>query len=142
MEPDFLEDEDVRAITGNERVFTIMLRNAMFHRVDLASREDYDAFDVLAAKDGWNGDDWADALDPLFEEYGDDAIGIGPQARSPQLFQVTKNVDDNPRMWKVRQVIDDPNGDHSWAVTALVDLDACDAAGDVLLTLQGVSEDN
>lgn len=138
VEPDFLEDEPVRAITGNSRAFNVMLRNAMFHRVELAAREDYDAFDRLAAKDGWNGDDWADAIDPMFEEYGDDAIGIGPNARSPQLLQITKGVDGNSRVWEVRQVLDDPNKDHDWAITALLDLDQCDAAGEVIFQIQKV----
>lgn len=141
IHPDFLEDEPIRAITGNPRTFTIQLRNAMFHRVELAARENYDAFDALAQKDGWNGDDWADAIDPMFEEYGDEAISVGPDARSPQLFQITKGVDGNERMWKVRQVLSDPNKDHSWAITAHVDLDRCDAEGEVLLTIVSVGED-
>jgi hypothetical protein len=136
--PDFLEDEPIRAISGNPRTFNILLRNAMFHRVELLSREDYDAFDALAPKDGWNGDDWADAVDPMFEEYGDDAIGIGPDARAPQLLQITRGVDGTERMWQVRQVLDDPNKDHDWAITALVDLDRCDGAGEVLLSIQQV----
>ena len=55
-EPDPLVlEEAVHLISANPAVFKVMLRNAMFHRVTLAAREDYDAFDRLAAKDGWNG---------------------------------------------------------------------------------------
>lgn len=139
-EPEIIEEETLRPITANDRAFTVMLRNAVFYRVELAAREDYDAFDRLAAKDGWNGDDWADAIDPMFEEYGDDAIGIGPDARSPKLLQVTKSVDGNDRVWKIRQVLDDPNKDHDWAITALVDLDECDAAGEVMLRMVSVAQ--
>jgi imidazole glycerol phosphate synthase subunit HisF len=74
----------------------------------------------------------------MFEEYGDDAIGIGPDARAPQLLQITRGVDGTERMWQVRQVLDDPNKDHDWAITALVDLDRCDGAGEVLLSIQQV----
>jgi hypothetical protein len=31
--------------------------------------------------------------------------------------------------WLVRQVLDDPAGDHDWAIVAAVDLDASDEAG-------------
>jgi hypothetical protein len=31
---------------------------------------------------------------------------------------------DTPRTWTVRQIIDDPNGDHDFAIVATVDLDA------------------
>ncbi len=134
-EPDPLVlEEAVHLISANPAVFKVMLRNAMFHRVTLAAREDYDAFDRLAAKDGWNGDDWADALDPMFEEYGDDAIGIGPEARSPHLL----HIDQDGRTWKVRQVLHDPNGDNDWAINATVDLDLCDERGELLLTINSV----
>ena len=33
---------------------------------------------------GWDADDWADALEPYFEEY--DEIGTGPDARGPALL--------------------------------------------------------
>jgi len=33
------------------------------------------------------------------------------------------------RTWHVRQVLDDPEGDHDWAITAEVDLDASDELG-------------
>ncbi len=137
-EPEVIAEEAPRPITAQERAFMVMLRNALFYRVELLSREDYDAFDRLAAKDGWNGDDWADAIDPMFEDYGDDAIGIGPDARSPKLLQITRSVDDNPRLWRVRQVLDDPRGDHDWAITVLVDLDESDASGEVALSIESV----
>jgi hypothetical protein len=32
-------------------------------------------------------------------------------------------------------VIDDPEGDHDWAITAVVDLAASDAAGEVVVSV-------
>jgi hypothetical protein len=32
----------------------------------------------------------------------------------------------------VRQVLEDPQGDHGWALTAVVDLPESDAAGEVI----------
>jgi hypothetical protein len=37
----------------------------------------------------------------------------------------------------VRQVIDDPEGDHDWAITAVVDLTASDEAGEAVVSLNG-----
>jgi len=37
------------------------------------------------------------------------------------------------RRWEVRQVIDDPEGNHDWSILAEVDLNASDEAGDLVL---------
>ncbi len=142
-----------RPVTGNPRAFRRLVRNAMFRRVELVAREAYAA---LAALDqGWDADTWAEALDPLFEEQGDDAVGIGPEARSSALLTIlepgaelpgsaadgeqsgeTGRVE--PGTWWVRQVLDDADRNHDWAITARVDLAASDEAGVVVLTVVGV----
>jgi hypothetical protein len=44
-------------------------------------------------------------------------------------------VQEEPGRWRVRQIIDDPEGDHDFAIVATFDLDASDAAGEpVILT--------
>ncbi|MFE3228774.1 DEAD/DEAH box helicase [Nocardia sp. NPDC059228] len=113
--------ETVRPITANERAFRVLVRNAMFRRVDLAALRRWDALAEL-------GDelDWAAELGPYFDEYG--TIGTGPNARGPQLFR----VEQRPGFWDVRQVLDDPNGDHGWSIDAIVDLAESDAAGEVV----------
>nr|WP_220139131.1 DEAD/DEAH box helicase [Nocardia sp. GTS18] len=113
--------EQVRPISANERAFRIMVRNAMFRRVELASRQRWYELDQLGT-----GPDWAEEFAPYFEEY--ETIGTGPDARGPQLFR----VEQRPGFWHVRQVIDDPAGDHGWALTAIVDLEESDAAGEVV----------
>ncbi|MFD3703084.1 DEAD/DEAH box helicase [Nocardia sp. NPDC058658] len=113
--------ETVRPITANERAFRIMVRNAMFRRVELASRRRWYELDQLGT-----GPDWAEDFAPYFDEYA--TIGTGPDARGPQLFQ----IEQRPGFWHVRQVIDDPAGDHGWALTAIVDLEESDAAGEVV----------
>ena len=44
-------------------------------------------------------------------------------------------TDDPRRFWLVQQVLDDPEGDRDWRLTALVDLDACDASGELALVV-------
>ena len=51
------------------------------------------------------------------------------------MLQITK--DEPARRWVVRQVIDDPEGDHDWAITAAVDLAASDEAGEAVLAVTG-----
>ncbi|MFC4374645.1 DEAD/DEAH box helicase [Nocardia halotolerans] len=113
--------ESVRPISANERAFRIMVRNAMFRRVELASRRRWYELDQLGT-----GPDWAEDFAAYFDEY--DSIGTGPDARGPQLFQ----VEQRPGFWHVRQVLDDPAGDHGWALSAIVDLEESDAAGEVV----------
>ena len=37
------------------------------------------------------------------------------------------------RLWRVRQVLDDPAGHHDWVIDAIADLDASDEAGELVL---------
>ncbi|MGW4768220.1 DEAD/DEAH box helicase [Nocardia sp. NPDC004278] len=113
--------ESVRPISANERAFKVMVRNAMFRRVELAALRRWETLGELG-----QGPDWEVELRPYFDEY--DGIGTGPNARGPQLFQ----VEQRPGFWHVRQVIDDPSGDHGWALAAVVDLAESDAAGEVV----------
>jgi hypothetical protein len=132
-----------------------MVRNAMFRRVDLASR---DAFAELARVEAANAalpepprqplmDEaaWDEALAGYWEDH--DAIGTDGAARGPALFAVEvakgpapgaaapdeglgEGPDDEHRLWLVRQTLDDPDGDHDWVLEATVDLDASDEAGE------------
>ncbi|MGI5217373.1 DEAD/DEAH box helicase [Nocardia sp. CA-290969] len=113
--------ETVRPITANERAFKVMVRNAMFRRVELAARRRWDELAELSP-----GPDWETDLAPYFAEY--DSLGTGPDARGPQLFR----IEQRPGFWQVRQTLDDPSGDHGWAIIATVDLAESDAAGDVV----------
>jgi superfamily II RNA helicase len=129
-----------RPVTGNARSFRRLIRNAMFRRVELAAREDYTALAALGG--GWDGDRWADALDPLFEAQGDEAIGIGPNARSSALVTIVEPSLDGPHTdpdtWWVRQVLDDADGDHDWRIDALVDLAASDEAGGPVIQILAI----
>ncbi|MDE1672781.1 MULTISPECIES: DEAD/DEAH box helicase [Nocardia] len=113
--------ETVRPISANERAFRVMVRNAMFRRVELAALRRWDDLAALGP-----GPDWAAALADYYAEY--ERIGTGPDARGPQLFQVERR----PGFWQVRQVLEDPAGDHGWSIVGVVDLAESDAAGEVV----------
>lgn len=46
---------------------------------------------------------------------------------------------DEARMWRVRQILADPAGDHDWGIAAEVDLDASDAEGAAVLRVAAVN---
>jgi superfamily II RNA helicase len=131
-------DTDVRpavpdTLSGNVRAFTILIHNALFRRVELAALRRYDELGAIDADDGWDAERWAQALEHYFAEY--DRIGTGGDARSSALLHVDRAGD---RVWRVRQVFDDPDGDRDWGISAEVDLDASDAAGEPVLRVVDV----
>ena len=109
----------------------MLVRNAMFRRVELAALRRWIDLGELDAASGWDADRWQEAIEDYFSEY--DSIGIGPDARGPALLQISRS----PGRWVVRQVIDDPEGDHDWAITASVDLAASDEAGEAVVAVTG-----
>ena len=125
-------DDAPRPITTNVRAFRALVRNALFRRVELAARERWDALSALDAGSGWDADAWADALEPYYDEHSD--IGTGPDARGPGLMIITMHRD----RWEVRQLLDDPAGDHDWRIDVTIDLAASDAAGEPALRITAV----
>jgi superfamily II RNA helicase len=119
-----------RPVTANRRAFRVLVRNAVFRRVELAALRRWIDLGELDPELGADG--WETGIRAYFDEH--DALGTGPDARGPALFQ----VDEQPGSWRVRQVVDDPAGDHDWAVVADVDLAASDEAGTAVLRVLGL----
>jgi superfamily II RNA helicase len=121
-------------ITANERAFTVMVRNAMFRRVELAALRRWEQLGELEAENGSSIDaeDWREALEEYFAEH--DSIDIGPDARGPQMLVVEKDA----RTWEVQQIVGDPEGNHDWRIAATVDLVASDAEGELVLDVTGL----
>ncbi|UJP41395.1 DEAD/DEAH box helicase [Cellulomonas palmilytica] len=129
--PGGVDDDTPQPITDNPRVFRALVRGALFRRVELVAREQYGALAALGDVDDegapWTAERWSAALDPFYDDH--DEVLTGAPARGPALFQVTTG----PTTWRVRQLLDDPEGDHDWRVDAVVDLAASDEAGEVVL---------
>jgi superfamily II RNA helicase len=128
-----ITDEKPPAVTRNVRAFRVLVRNAMFRRVELAALRRWDELGELDAESGWSADDWEDALAPYWEEHAD--IGTGPDARGPALLV----IEARPDTWLVRQILDDPAGNHDWHITAEIDLEASDANGAAAVRILTVS---
>ena len=126
-------DERPPAVTGNVRAFRVLVRNAMFRRVELAALRRWEDLGELDEEAGWDADAWADALEPYFAEHGE--ISTGADARGPAMLI----IDDSDRdVWRVRQILDDPAGDHDWGFSAEVDLAGSDDAGEAVLWITSV----
>jgi superfamily II RNA helicase len=119
-----------RPLTGNERAFTAMVRNSLFRRVELfALRRWYDLGELDSGA-GWDADRWGEVVRAYFAEHAE--LNTGGDARGPGLLILDKS---DPRVWRVRQILDDPEGDHDWGFDVEVDLEGSDEEGVVVMRL-------
>jgi superfamily II RNA helicase len=123
-----------QAVTGNVRAFRVLVRNAVFRRVELAALGRYAELGELDADAGWDAAAWEAAVEPYFEEH--DEIGTGADARGPALLIIDEGAD----RWRVRQIFDDPAGHHDWGISAEVDLAASAEAGEAVLRVTEVGQ--
>jgi hypothetical protein len=123
-------------VTTNRRAFLVLVRNELFRRVQLMALQRDDDLEALDPDAGW-----PEALDAYYDDH--DEVLTGGNARSASLVQIdTAPVDggstDAPGTWHVRQVIDDPAGDHDWGIDATVDLAASVEAGFAVVSVLGL----
>ena len=139
-----------RPLSRQERPFRVMVRNAMWARVEAIARDDLDALmriervaadrlepprDVVAGRSVWDA-----AIEDYFAEH--DRVVTDADARGPELLHLGPERTGEPvgapeetraRVRDVRQTIHDPAGHHDWVIDAVVDCDATDEAGELVL---------
>ena len=120
-----------RALSANPRALRVMVRQSMFRRVELLSLRRYAALAALGG--GLSDAAWSAAHEAYLDDYDD--FGTGPQARGPALLRID---DSDAEVWVVEQILDDPEGDHDWRITAELDVAATDEAGELVLTVTGL----
>jgi len=125
--------ESAPRLTDNRRAFTVMVRNAMFRRVELFADEQEQKLGELDADSGWDADRWADALDEYFDEYDD--IFTDASARSPRLLTIDEHDDTT---WRLRQTFSDPDDNFDFGITATVDLLSSDDVGAPVIRIDHV----
>ena len=127
-----------------------MLRNAMWARVDAVARDDLDVLVRLerAAADRTDPPRqvvvgrsvWDAAIEAYYAEH--DTVLTDGDARGPDLLVVGPERTGEPvgaeegttsRLRDVRQTIHDPEDHHDWVIEAVVDCDATDEAGELVL---------
>jgi hypothetical protein len=127
-----------RPLSSQERAFRVMIRNAMWRRVELVARDDVDGLAALEATDAERVDPprevvmtrtaWDVAIGDYYAEH--DEVVTGSDARGPDLFV----LEHAGRRWPVRQTLADPAGHHDWVIDAEVDVDASDALGELVIS--------
>jgi superfamily II DNA/RNA helicase len=126
-----------RPISKQARAFAVMIRNAMFRRVELVARDDLDGLMAMerAAADRTDPPGevvmtrsaWDEAIEEYYAEH--DRVLLDADARGPDLLAVAETG----RTWQVTQTVHDPEGHHDWVIEAEADLDASDEAGELVL---------
>jgi len=130
--PEEVADSPAAKVTANTRAFRVLVRNAMFRRVELAALERYDELGELDPEFGAQA--WEEAMRAYYAEH--EELLTGPDARGPQLLMIEEAPEE--ALWRVRQIFDDPAGDHDWGITAEVDLAASDEEGTAVIRVLSV----
>ncbi|APX32236.1 DEAD/DEAH box helicase [Brachybacterium sp. P6-10-X1] len=123
-----------RGLSAQTKVLRTMVRAAMWQRVEHFAFEREQRLAELDGDSGWDRPAWAKAMDAYYDTYDD--VGIDGPARSPQLLQITEES----KLWRIRQVLADPEGNHDWAIEAELDLEATDEAGEPVLEITHVGD--
>ena len=126
-----------QAVVEDRRGLTVLVRNAMFRRVQLMDLDKPDELGALDKDWGYGVHEWEDALDDFYDEH--EYVNTDAKARSGELFILDDSKENSEHSWKVRQIIDDSDGDHDWAITGTVDLDTTQSSGEVVFFDYSVS---
>ena len=126
-----------QAVVEDRRGLTVLVRNAMFRRVQLMDLDKPDELGALDKDWGYGVHEWEDTLDDYYDEH--EYVNIDAKARSGELFILDESKENSEHSWKVRQIIDDSDGDHDWAITGTVDLDTTQSSGEVVFFDYSVS---
>ncbi|MEU5284433.1 DUF3516 domain-containing protein [Streptomyces sp. CA-278952] len=128
--------DEVKPVTANPRAFRVLVRNAMFRRVELAALDRVRDLGELDGDAGWDEDAWGEAMDAYWDAH--EEIGTGPDARGPKLLKIEE--DPAHGLWRVWQAFADPAGDHDWGIKAEVDLAASDEEGRAVVRVTEVGQ--
>ena len=118
------------AVVRDRRGLTVLVRNALFQRVRLAAQGRTAELGKLDQEWGCGEPRWQRALDAYFEAH--EAIAIDADARSAAYLAIDETDEKAERVWHVRQIFSDPEGDHDFAIAADVDLDATQEEGEAV----------
>ncbi|WP_185996237.1 DEAD/DEAH box helicase [Nocardioides campestrisoli] len=139
-----------RPLSKQDKALRVMVRNAMFAKVRWVARDELDALvraerqaadridpprEVVMTRSAWDA-----ALEEYYAEH--DVVGIDADARGPSYVEVGEEEVGEPvgapeetvaRLRRVTQTLADPEGHHDWVIEAVLDCDATDEAGELVL---------
>lgn len=114
-------------ITSDERSFLVLVRNELFRLMRALASRDLETAAALASgdpDDAWTPDRIEQALAPYLAEHA--AIRTDPAARDPKKTLVEKTEDG--AIWRVQQILTDPDDDNDWVLAGDIDLEKSAAA--------------
>lgn len=114
-------------VVADRRGMTLLVRNALFRRVNLAAREHTDELGELDEAWGMGELRWRRALEAFFEAH--EELLVDGDARSTAFFTIDESDELKPaaeggHVWHVHQIFHDGDGDSDFGIMADVDLDA------------------
>ncbi len=110
-------------ITSDEKAFLVLVRNELFRLLRALASKDFETAAKLASgnpEDPWTPERIEQALGAYLAEHG--AIRTDPAARDPKKTLVEKSEDGS--LWRVQQIITDPDDDNDWVLAGDIDLEA------------------
>lgn len=118
-------------VVADRRGVTVLVRNALFLRVRLASMDKAAELGRLDQEGGFGEAKWRQALDALFDAH--EAVLIDADARSAAYLSIDEADEKTEHVWHVHQVFADSDGDRDFGIKADVDLDATQEEGEAVL---------
>ena len=109
-------------VVADRRGLTVLVRNALFHRVRLAARDRADELGALDEDWGFGTLRWKRVLDAFYEAH--DELLTDADARSAAYLSIDEADEKTDHVWHVHQVFADADGDHDFGIMADVDLNA------------------
>ncbi|WP_426623584.1 DEAD/DEAH box helicase [Leifsonia sp. McL0607] len=134
-----------RTVTANRRAFFVLVRNELFRRVQLAALDRVRELGALeneaaalaeAAAPSFTELQWDEALEAYYADH--DEILTDASARAAAMIVVDESPADSEGLWRVRQILADPAGDHDWGIAAEVLLAESARAGAAVIRVTGV----
>jgi hypothetical protein len=123
----------------------VLVRNELFRRVQLAALDRVQELGALeneaaqlaeAAAPSFTELQWDEALEAYYAEH--DEILTDAAARSAAMIVVDEGPAESEGVWRVRQIIADPAGDHDWGIAADVLLADSARVGAAVVRVTGV----
>ena len=130
--PDAAAPAAADAVVADRRGLRVLVRNALFARVRLASQGRAADLGRLDGEWGFGERRWQDALDAYFDAH--ESIAIDADARSAAYVEIDESPEQDERLWRVRQVFADEAGDRDFQIVAAVDLDATQESGEAVFS--------
>ncbi|MCI1935477.1 MAG: DUF3516 domain-containing protein [Bifidobacteriaceae bacterium] len=119
-----------RRVVDDKRGLTMLVRNALFKRVELIATENSAELGRLDSDYGMQQRAWNDTLDDLYADH--EEFLTNTDSRSAKFFILDDSKEKADHTWHVRQILNDADGDHDWAIDATVELDATQERGEVV----------